>query len=66
MDLVSELQALQFLKRAAIPSVSWGTPTKVLSQIAPKEGEMATPRGYACPDAARQLRIRAQAAGVVA
>jgi hypothetical protein len=70
MELVSELQTLQFLKLAGegavAPSDSWGTPLKALSQMGPKQGEMAMPRTYVCPDAARRLRILAMAAGAVA
>lgn len=68
MDLVTELQTLQFLKPvsqgAPDPSVSWGTPA--LSQRGQKHGETAMPRTYACPDTARRLRVRAMAAGAVA
>lgn len=74
MDLVSELQALQFLKpankRAAASSVTWGKPRKALAQPITQQAEMPAPRAEAraeaCPDTARRLRIRALAAGAVA
>jgi len=70
VDLVSKLQALQFLrpvsKHQAVPSVTWGKPQTRLSQLTTKQAEAATSRAAVCPDTARRLRILVLAAGAVA